>query len=97
MFCTQPFNHIDVVVENDKVLLQPCNVWTAEKLNIKEYKNNIQQVKDTLSETYYYPGCEVCCNEDKYNVRSRRVAQNEFSQDNNFSTQKLQSLSLIHI
>ena len=48
MFCTQPFNHIDVVVENDKVLLQPCNVWTAKKLNINEYKNNIQEVKDTI-------------------------------------------------
>lgn len=94
MFCTQPFNHIDVVVENDKVLLQPCNVWNAEKLNIKDYKNNIQQVKDTLSKTYYYPGCEVCFNEDKNNVRSRRVAQNKFSQDNNLSTQKLQSLGV---
>ena len=94
MFCTQPFNHIDVVVENDKVLLQPCNVWTAKKLNIKEYKNNIQQVKDTLSKTYHYPGCEVCYKEDKNNVRSRRVAQNEFSQDNNLSTQKLQSLGV---
>ena len=94
MFCTQPFNHIDVVVENDKVLLQPCNVWSSKKLNIKEYKNNIQQVKDTLSKTYYYPGCEVCYNEDKNNVRSRRVAQNEFSQDNNLSTQKLQSLGV---
>lgn len=94
MFCTQPFNHIDVVVENDKVLLQPCNVWTAKKLNIEEYKNNIQEVKDTLSETYHYPGCEVCWNEDKNNVRSRRIAQNQFSQDNNLSTQKLQSLGV---
>jgi len=94
MFCTQPFNHIDVVVENDKVLLQPCNVWNDEKLNIKDYKNNIQHLKDTLSKTYYYPGCEVCFNEDKNNVRSRRVAQNEFSQDNDFSTQKLQSLGV---
>jgi len=94
MFCTQPFNHIDVVVENDKVLLQPCNVWTAKKLNINEYKNNIQEVKDTLSETYHYPGCEVCWNEDKNNVRSRRVAQNQFSNDNNLSIQKLQSLGV---
>ena len=59
MFCTQPFNHIDVVVENDKVLLQPCNVWNGKKLNINEYKNNLQQLKGTLSETYYYPG--VAC------------------------------------
>jgi len=69
-------------------------VWNAEKLNIKDYKNNIQQVKDTLSKTYYYPGCEVCFSEDKNNVRSRRVAQNKFSQDNNLSTQKLQSLGV---
>ena len=94
MFCTQPFNHIDVVVENDKVLLQPCNVWNGKKLNINEYKNNLQQLKDTLSETYYYPGCSVCWNEDKNNVRSRRVAQNQFSQDNNLSIQKLQSLGV---
>ena len=69
-------------------------MWNAEKLNIKDYKNSIQQVKDTLSKTYYYPGCEVCFNEDKNNVRSRRVAQNKFSQDNNLSTQKLQSLGV---
>ena len=40
MFCTQPFNHIDIIVENNEVMLQPCNVWTSKRFNIKEYQEN---------------------------------------------------------
>ena len=94
MFCTQPFNHIDIVVENNNVLLQPCNVWNIKKFSIDEYKNNIGQLKDTLASTYHKPGCKICENEDKNNIRSRRVAQNEFANDNNLSLQKLQSLGV---
>lgn len=94
MFCTQPFNHVDVIVENDKVMLQPCNIWSSKKYTINEYKNHIEELKNTLEKSYHYSGCKVCINEDKYNVRSRRVAQNEFSNDNKLSIQKLQSLSV---
>ena len=94
MFCTQPFNHIDVIVKNNKVMLQPCNMWSAKKFNINEYKDNVEDLKNTLAQSYHYPGCRVCWNEDKNNIRSRRVAQNEFSNDNNLSTQKLQSLGV---
>ena len=91
MFCTQPFNHIDVIVENEKVQLQPCNVWSSKRHGIIDYQKNIQEIQNTLKENYYYPGCETCFREDKNNIRSRRVAQNQFSNDNNISTKKLQS------
>jgi len=94
MFCTQPFNHIDIIVENDKVMLQPCNVWNAETFNIVEYKNSIQELKDVLTKSYHYPGCKICHDEDKKNIRSRRVAQKQFTGDNNLSLEKLQSLGV---
>lgn len=94
MFCTQPFNHIDVVVENNKVMLQPCNVWNIKKFSIEEYKNNIEDLKDILAKSYHYPGCRICYNEDKKHIRSRRVAQNEFAKDNKLSLTKLQSLGV---
>lgn len=94
MFCTQPFNHIDIIVENDKVMLQPCNVWASKRYTIAEYKNNVEDFKDIMQKSYHYPGCRVCYGEDKRNIRSRRVAQNQFSSDNGLSTQKLQSLGV---
>ena len=69
MFCTQPFNHIDIVIENNKVMLQPCNVWSTKKFSINEYKDNVEDLKNTLAQSYHYPGCRVCWNEDKNNIR----------------------------
>jgi sulfatase maturation enzyme AslB (radical SAM superfamily) len=94
LFCTQPFNHIDIVVENNKVMLQPCNVWNIKKFSLEEYKNSIENLKDILAKSYHYPGCKICHDEDKKNVRSRRVAQNQFAEDNNLSLKKLQSLGV---
>jgi sulfatase maturation enzyme AslB (radical SAM superfamily) len=94
MFCTQPFNHIDIIVENDKVQLQPCNVWSNKKYTIEEYKEGVADLKEILQTSYHYPGCRICWNEDKKNIRSRRVAQNQFVDDNNLSLQKLQSLGV---
>jgi len=94
MFCSQPFNHIDIVVENDKVMLQPCNVWNTRKFSIEEYKKNLGELKDVLATTYHHPGCKICVDEDKKNIRSRRIAQNEFANDNDLSLQKLQSLGV---
>ena len=94
MFCTQPFNHIDIIVENDKVMLQPCNVWATKKYSIEEYKNNVEKLKSVLAESYHYQGCRICHDEDNKNVRSRRVAQNRFAQDNNLSLKKLQILGV---
>ena len=94
MFCTQPFNHIDIIVENDKVQLQPCNVWSDKKYTIEEYKEGVADLKEILQTSYHYPGCRTCWNEDKKNIRSRRVAQNQFVDDNNLSLQKLQSLGV---
>lgn len=94
MFCTQPYNHIDIIVENNKVMLQPCNVWQGKRVGIEEYKNNIDELKDILEKTYHYPGCRTCFDEDKKNIRSRRVAQNQFAENNNLSLTKLQSLGV---
>ena len=94
MFCTQPFNHIDIIVENDKVQLQPCNVWSNKKYTIEEYKKGVADLKEILQTSYHYPGCRTCWNEDKKNIRSRRVAQNQFADNNNLSLQKLQSLGV---
>jgi hypothetical protein len=94
LFCTQPFNHIDIIVENDKVMLQPCNVWNIKKFGLEEYKNNVEDLKAILANSYHHPGCEICYNEDKKNIRSRRVAQNQFAEDNNLSLKKLQSLGV---
>jgi sulfatase maturation enzyme AslB (radical SAM superfamily) len=94
MFCTQPFNHIDVIVENDQVMLQPCNVWSGTRYGIDEYKTHLKEFKDVLAKSYHYPGCRICWSEDKKEIRSRRVAQNQLSIDNNLSTQKLQSLGV---
>ena len=94
MFCSQPFNHIDIIVENNKVMLQPCNVWNTKKFSVEEYKNSIEDLKNILAKSYHYPGCRVCYDEDKKNVRSRRVAQNQFAEDNNLSLKKLQSLGV---
>ena len=94
MFCTQPFNHIDIIVENDKVQLQPCNVWSNKRYTIEEYKEGVSDLKEILEKTYHYPGCRICYNEDKNKVRSRRQAQNEFANDNKLSLTKLQSLGV---
>jgi pyruvate-formate lyase-activating enzyme len=94
MFCTQPFNHIDIIVENQKVMLQPCNVWKSKQLDIEEYKNTLSELKDILANSYHDPGCSICQNEDKKNIRSRRVAQNQFTDDNNLSLQRIQSLGV---
>ena len=94
MFCTQPFNHIDIIVENDKVQLQPCNVWSNKRYTIEQYKEGVADLKEILQTSYHYPGCRICWNEDKKNIRSRRVAQNQFADDNNLSLQKLQSLGV---
>jgi pyruvate-formate lyase-activating enzyme len=93
MFCTQPFNHIDIIVENDKVLLQPCNVWSNEKYSIGQYKNNINDIK-TVLENKFHSGCSICKNEELKGIRSRRQATNEFARDNNLSIKKLQSLGV---
>ena len=93
MFCTQPFNHIDIIVENDKVLLQPCNVWSNEKYTIDQYKNNSNDIKTVLKNTFH-SGCSICKNEELKGIRSRRQATNEFARDNNLSIKKLQSLGV---
>ena len=65
-----------------------------KKFNIEEYKNNVEDLKKILAKSYHYPGCKICYDEDKKNIRSRRVAQSQFAEDNNLSLKKLQSLGV---
>ena len=82
-----------VEVKTNKLLLSDIipNKYQPRKNFEKE---NLEDLKTTLSETYHYPGCKTCWHEDKKNIRSRRVAQNQFSNDNALSTAKLQSLGV---
>ena len=93
MFCTQPFNHIDIIVENDKVMLQPCNVWSGKRYTIDQYKDNIADIKKVL-QADFHNGCGICKNEEFKKIRSRRQATNEFAIDNQLSEIKLQSLGV---
>lgn len=93
MFCTNPFNHMDVVVENENILIQPCNVWTGKKLSIDEYKKEIKNIQSILS-TKFHDGCNTCLNEEKNKIRSRRQAINKFHVDNDLSLDKIQSLGV---
>ena len=94
MFCTQPANHMDVLVENQHVFIQPCNVWKGKMYAIDEYKKVKAELVTTLKDGYHYPGCRVCFDEDKKNIRSRREAQNEFCTDNKLALDKIQSLGV---
>ena len=93
MFCTQPFNHIDIIVENDKVMLQPCNVWYEDKYTMEGYKAGVASLQEALK-TKFHNGCKICKNEEAQKIRSRRQATNEFAQDNKLSMTKLQSLGV---
>jgi hypothetical protein len=93
MFCTQPFNHIDIIVENDKVMLQPCNVWSEDKYTMEGYKAGVASLQEALK-TKFHNGCKICKNEEAQKIRSRRQATNEFAQDNKLSMTKLQSLGV---
>ena len=93
MFCTQPFNHIDIIVENDKVMLQPCNVWYEDKYTMEGYKAGVASLQEALK-TKFHNGCKICKNEEAQKIRSRRQATNEFAEDNQLSMTKLQSLGV---
>ena len=94
MFCTQPFNHIDIIVENDKVMLQPCNVWAGKQYTIDQYKDNIADIKKILKSDFHNGGCSICKDQEFKKIRSRRQATNEFAIDNQLSEIKLQSLGV---
>lgn len=64
-----------------------------KKFSIEEYKKNVDNLKIILAKGYHQ-GCKICYDEDKKNIRSRRVAQNQFAKDNNLSLKKLQSLGV---
>jgi len=89
-----PHNHIDIIVENDKVQLQPCNVWSNKTIHSEGYKEGVNDLKDILRTSYHYPGCRVCYNEETQKTRSRRQATNQFAEDNKLSMTKLQSLGV---
>ena len=92
MFCFQPFNHMDVIIENEHVTVNPCNHWSG-RLSLDQYKKNIGSIQNTLKTTFHR-GCGICRNEEKYGARSRRHATNQFHKDNKLRIDRIQSLSL---
>lgn len=94
MFCTQPFNHIDVIVENEFIEIQPCNVWSGERcVSSHAYNDWINPIRKTLYANFSY-GCEICKINESQNTESRRVSSNSFSLDNNLPTDSIVSVGL---
>ncbi|MFZ4405575.1 MAG: twitch domain-containing radical SAM protein [Pseudobdellovibrionaceae bacterium] len=92
MFCTNPFNHIDIIVENEHVYIKPCNVW-SKQMSLAQYKKNIKNIQNILKTTFHNR-CGVCIDKEKYGARSRRQAVNQFHKDNRLMLDKIQSLGL---
>ena len=94
MFCTQPFNHIDIIVENDQITYLPCNVWTGEPIAPKDFQNEIKHVQSILKNKFDNSNCENCMMNEKNGVISRRQAENSFTKDNNLRLDRVQSIGL---
>jgi len=92
MFCFQPFNHIDVIIENEHVTVNPCCHWMGW-MSLDQYKKNIGSIQNTLKTTFHQ-GCGICRNEEKFGARSRRLAMNQFHEDNKLRIDRIQSLGL---
>lgn len=94
MFCTQPFNHIDILVENDQITYLPCNVWKGNSIALQDFPNTITNVQSILKNNFDKNNCEVCILNEKSGVISRRQSTNSFTKDNNLSLDKIQSIGL---
>ena len=93
MFCTQPFNHIDVIVENEILQIQPCNVWSGHRFTGGDYDKYIKPIQTQLKENFA-DGCEICKVNETFSFNSRRISANQFSKSKNFNTEKIFSVGL---
>ena len=93
MFCTQPFNHIDVIVENEILQIQPCNVWSGHRFTGGDYDKYIKPIQTQLKENFAN-GCQICKVNETFNFNSRRISANQFSKSKNFNTEKIFSVGL---
>lgn len=97
MFCTQAFNHIDVIVENEHVKMQPCNVWKGQRyeqnINNETYAEWVSE-KQKILKNNFTPQCINCQEAEKIGATSRRLSSNSFSNDNGFPTDSIVSIGL---
>ena len=93
MFCTQPFNHIDVIVENDMMQIQPCNVWSGHRFTGGDYNEYIKPIQTKLKKNFSH-GCKICKVDEALGTNSRRLSSNQLSKDQNFRTDKIFSVGL---
>ena len=93
MFCTQPFNHIDVIVENDMMQIQPCNVWSGHRFTGGDYSEYIKPIQTKIKKNFSH-GCKICKVDEALGSNSRRLSSNQLSKDQNFRTDKIFSVGL---
>jgi sulfatase maturation enzyme AslB (radical SAM superfamily) len=94
MFCTQPYNHLDILVENEKISYLPCTVWTGPTIAPHHYREKIKNIQSTLKDGFDKKHCEICRHNEHGGVISKRQAHNQITQDNNLSLEKIQSIGL---
>ena len=94
MFCTQPHNHLDILVENEKISYLPCTVWSGQSMRPNEYRNEIKNIQTALKKGFVPKACEICQQNEKGGVISKRQSHNQITKDNNLSLDKIQSIGL---
>ena len=94
MFCTQPHNHLDILVENEKISYLPCTVWSGQSMRPNEYRNEIKNIQTALKKGFVPKACEICQQNEKGGVISKRQSNNQITKDNNLSLDKIQSIGL---
>ena len=97
MFCSQAFNHVDVIVENQHVQMQPCNVWSGQKyesrLSNQTYFEWVSSKQKILKDKFTAQ-CDSCKNAESIGMTSRRLSCNSFTKQNNLPTNSIASVGL---
>jgi len=87
--CLEPFVHVDVIVENDKVYYKPCNVYN-KNFDTIEFTN----VKNSFAVGQWAEGCDYCKTAESSGVSSRRIGCNKVYNDLGINASKgVQSIS----
>lgn len=70
-WCADPFVHVDIIVENETVRYKPCNVYDGVYLT-----NDFTDIKNSLKNNNWAPGCTFCKKNELHHLKSRRIASN---------------------
>ena len=88
VWCKDPFVHIDIVVENDKVRYYPCNVYQQWFTDA-----NFIEIKNSLSSGRWASGCDFCKVAEASGLPSRRIGVNKLRENLDIE-QGIQSIGL---